>query len=428
MAIPGTRVEPPGLWYNARTMKILLINKFYYLSGGAERYVFEWEKVLRARGHEVLLFSMRHPRNLPCRQERFFIDEVRFDTRSSPGAQLRAAAHSIWSGEARRQLEALLHAEGRPDIVHLHSFMYQLTPSILKPLVARGIPIVQTTHEYSAVCVNQHLYDHRSDRICERCLRGSRLSPVATACVKGSRAASAAAYAAGWVDRWVGGTRRHVRRFLAPSAFMRGKLIEGGLPADRVFHVPNFINAEAVRPAETPGDAILFLGRLVPQKGVMTFLKAAQMAPEVPCAIVGGGALEPLVRAAASTLPNVQVLGHREGEELTALIGGARAVVAPSEWYEPFGLVILEALAAARPVIASAIAGPAEVISDGIDGLLTPPGDAPALAEALRALWRRPDRAQAMGRAGREKALTRYNAEGHYQQLMEHFDQVHESR
>ena len=82
-------------------MKILLINKFYYLSGGAERYVFEWERLLRSRGHDVMIFSMRHPENLLSRQERFFTERVRFDPDQSRGARLRAAAHSTWSREAQ---------------------------------------------------------------------------------------------------------------------------------------------------------------------------------------------------------------------------------------------------------------------------------------------------------------------------------------
>lgn len=407
-------------------MKILLINKFYYLSGGAERYVFEWEALLRSRGHDVMIFSMRHPENLPSRQERFFIERVRFDADQSRGARLRAAAHSIWSRQAAERLTELLKAEGAPDIAHLHSFMYQLTPAILAPLIARGTPIVQTCHEYAPICVNQHLYNHRVNRICEECLRRGRPAPLWTRCMKGSFAQSAAGCVAGCVDALFGRSRSKVRRFITPSDFMRRKLIAGGLPAQRVFHERHFIRPDWIAPSPSPGEYVLFMGRLAPQKGIGTFLDAAALAPEVPCKVAGTGALEPAVRARVreENLGHVEVLGHREGRQLLEIVRGARAVVVPSEWYEPFSLVILEAMAAARPVIASRIAGPAEILSHGADGLLVPPGSVEEFAAAFRALWRDPARAIEMGRRGLEKTRTLYTPDGHYRRLMRHFEEV----
>ena len=407
-------------------MKVLLINKFYYLSGGAERYVFEWEKLLRAHGHQVLVFSMRDPRNRPCAQERFFADPVRFDTALPAGDKLRAAAHSVWSRDAGRRLEALLRAEGTPDIAHLHSFMYQLTPAVLRPLIERGVPLVQTCHEYFHICVNQHLYNHRIDRICEACLRHGRLAPLWTRCIKGSLAASAAGCAAGLADAFLGRTRDHIQRFFAVGEFMRGKLIEGGLPPRRVVRMPNFVDAQSIAPGDGPGDYILFLGRLVPQKGIGTFLRAAGLSAGIPCKIAGGGALEPDVRRriAQDGLTHVEALGHLESDVLCEIVRRARAVVVPSEWYEPFPLAILEAMAARRPVIATAIAGPAEMVSHREDGLLFEPGDAAGLAGAMQELWQDPSAAMEMGRRGREKVVNWYNPRDHYERLIGHFREV----
>ena len=407
-------------------MKILLINKFYYLSGGAERYVFEWEKLLRSRGHEVMAFSMRHPENLPSPQEQFFVERVRFDADQPRRRLARAAAHATWSREARRQLRALLKSEGTPDIAHLHSFMYQLTPSVIEPLVERAVPVVQTCHEYAHICVNQHLYNHRANRICEACLRHGRMAPLRTRCIKGSFAASAAGCAAGLADVFLGRTRDRVRRFFTPSDFMRRKLIEGGMPPRRTVHVPHFIDPSSIRPASAPGDFILFMGRLVPEKGIFTFLEAAGLAPDVPCKVVGTGVLERSVRERIREkhLSHVELLGHKSGEELWNVMRHARAVAVPSEWYEPFSLVILEAMAAARPVIASRIAGPAEIISHGVDGLLVTPGSADELASSLQTLWHDPERAIEMGRKGLDKARTQYTPGLHYDRLMRHFREV----
>jgi glycosyltransferase involved in cell wall biosynthesis len=407
-------------------VKILLINKFYYLAGGTERYVLEWEALLRSRGHEVMVFSMRHPENFPSRQERFFTERVRFDANQPLGARLRAAQHSLWSFDAAERLRELLKAEGTPDVAHLHSFMYQLTPAVLEPLVARGVPIVQTCHDYQHICVNQHLYNHRVNRLCEECLRRGRLAPLWTRCMQGSFARSAAGSAAGGAEALFGRSRCRIRRFLTPSGFMRRKMIEGGLPARRLFHEPHFIRPDWIEPSRSPGEYILFVGRLVPEKGIGAFLDAAALAPDVPCKVAGTGPLEPAVRARAGerTPSRVELLGQLQDRQLSETIRGARAVVVPSEWYEPFSLVILEAMAAARPVIASRLAGPAEIISHGADGLLVPAGSAEDLAAAFRALWRDPSRAVEMGRCGLEKTRARYGPEGHYQRLMKHFGEA----
>ncbi len=402
-------------------MKVLLVNKFYHLNGGAERHLFEWERLLRAHGHAVSVFSMRDARNRPCAQERFFSDAVRFEGIPSAREKLRAAALSLWNARAAQRLEALLDAEGRPDIAHLHAFVYQLTPSILDPLVRRGVPIVQTCHEYAHVCVNQHLYNARTERPCRECLTRGRLAPLWARCIKGSLAASAAGAAAGVTDVLFGRSRRRIRRFFAVSQFMRGVLVAGGLPAARVFHTPNFIDPDLIAPADGAGEFLLFLGRLTPYKGIRAFLKAAARLPEAPCKIVGTGPLESETRRAAS--PNVEMLGHREGSELWALVRRARAVVVPSEWYEPFGLVILEAMAAGRAVIASRLAGPAEILCDGREGLLVPPGDTEALADAMQRLWERPELAVELGRAGRAKVERQYAAEPHYERMMRHFQE-----
>ena len=307
-------------------MKILLINKFYYLAGGAERYLFDWERLLRAHGHTVSIFSMRHPLNRPCAQERFFADQVAFDLAQPVPAKLKAAAHSIWSAQAAQRLEALLRAEGPPDVAHLHSFMFQLTPAILEPLRRRGVPVLQTNHEYAHLCVNQHFYNHRVDRICEQCLKHGRLAPLWTRCMKGSFAASAAGCAAGLAEAFFGRLRARVSRFIAPGEFMRRKFIEGGMPPERVFHVPNFVEFSAIPPSDAAGDYLLFFGRLVAHKGIGLFLDAARLAPELPCKVVGGGPLEERIRRRISEegIQNVELLGHCEGERLWELVRGAR--------------------------------------------------------------------------------------------------------
>jgi len=407
-------------------MNILLINKFYYLSGGAERYVFDWEQLLREHGHDVRVFAMQHPRNRPCAQERYFVDHVEFRPDLSITSKARAALHSVWSRQARRNIRALLRNEGRPDVVHLHSFSYQLTPSILGPIRDAGIPVVQTCHEYSPICANQRLYNQRTHAICEACLHHGPLAPLWTRCLKGSFAASATACAASLADRFLAHSRNRIARFITPSRFMKTMLERGGIPPDRIAAIPHFIAAEAIQSSNQPGDYLLFFGRLVEQKGIWTFLNAARQCADIPCKILGGGPLENEVRrrVARHGLSHVEVLGHKEGEELWTLVRGSRAVVVPSEWYEPFGLVILEAMATGRAVVVSDLAGPAELVAPDQNGFRFPPGDSDSLAHIMTRLWRNPDRAVTMGQSGREKVLSEFRPDDHYQRVMKQFEDV----
>ena len=402
-------------------MKVLLVNKYYHMSGGAERCVFEWEKLLRAHGHEVAVFSMQHPQNAPCAQAEWFVEQVDFARELGPWARLRAAGRSVFSVEARRKLRGLLRAT-RPDIAHVHSYCYQLTPSIFLPLRDAGVPVVQTAHEYYHTCANQRLVDGRTQAICERCRR-CRFSPLWTRCVKGSLAASGAAVAAKLADDLSGWSRRGIACVVAPSGFMRAKVIEAGWPARRVVHVPNYVDTASVRASRRRGDYVLFLGRLVRHKGPMAVLHAAEKLGDVPVKLAGDGPMSAELRAFVRErgLANVEFLGFRDGDALRRTVEHCRCVVVPSEWYENASIAILEAMAAARPVVAADIGGIGEQVRHEREGLLFRPGDVAGLVACLRRLWDNPDDAVALGVGGRRRVETVFSPETHYRSMMSLF-------
>ena len=405
-------------------MKVLLINKFYFPSGGAERCVFEWERALRERGHETAVFSMAHPRNAAGPQSPWFVSRVDFTGAGGPLGRFRAAVRSVYSREARRKLRALV-GEVRPDVAHVHSYCYQLTPSVFDPLREAGIPVVQTAHEYYHVCANQRLLNSRTSAICEQC-RTTGLAPLWTRCVKGSLAASAAACAAKTVDRVLGMSRRGIDRVVTPSAFMRNKMIEFGQRAERIVHVPNFVDTDDIQAAPGPGSHVLFVGRLVRHKGPLTLLRAAAQLRDVPIKFVGDGPLSDELRAAAQEqgLDNVEFSGFLQGSELRRAVADSRAVVVPSEWYENASLVVLEAMAAARAVVASDIGGIGEQVRHEQEGLLFRPGDVEGLVACLRRLWDNPEEAASLGRKGRARAESLFSVETHYQSLMALFQEL----
>ncbi len=198
-----------------------------------------------------------------------------------------------------------------------------------------------------------------------------------------------------------------VRAWVAVSRFARERLVEAGLPPERVFALRHFWTPRALAPQPADGGHYLFLGRITPEKGIAVLLDAwaklgkilgAQTPRLVLC---GSGPLEGQVARAAAGDPSIRMSGVVAGEEKARLLSGCRAVIVPSVWWEPLGLVVYEAYEHAKPVLAARSGGLAETVIAGETGLVHPPADSGALArdvirlEADAALRRR------MGDAGR---------------------------
>jgi glycosyltransferase involved in cell wall biosynthesis len=180
-----------------------------------------------------------------------------------------------------------------------------------------------------------------------------------------------------------------------------------------------------ITPASESGDderrRVVFAGRVVTPKGVGVLIRAARTVDGEFVICGDGWQLDAMRRLARrlGVLDRMRFTGWLGPEELARELAGASVVVMPSLWPEPFGLVGIEALAAGRPVIASATGGVLDWLADGVNGLLVRPGDAPALAGALNELLCDPARQRAMGAAGREMVAARFSPERHVAALLD---------
>jgi glycosyltransferase involved in cell wall biosynthesis len=394
--------------------RVLMVNKFHYARGGAELYMFRLSQLLEQKGLETLFFAMRHERNEPCATDRFFPSEVDFGE-PQPGVQrLRAAARALYSLEARRNIGQLLEAE-RVDLAHLHNVYHQLSPSILAPLKRRGIPVVMTVHDYKLVCPVYTLLSH--GEICERCVGGHFANAVRYRCNRGSLTGSALVAGETWLHQRLHLYQRGIDLFVTPSSFARDKLIEGGYPAERIQFLPNFVDPERFNPSYTPGSYFLYSGRLSDEKGVDVLLQAAHRAG-VALKIAGEGPAESALRTMAQQLSvNAQFLGYLEFDALAAMVAGARAVVVPSRWHENCPLTVLESMAWGKAIIGTQVGGMPELIRQGEEGVLVPPGDADALAAALTQLESSSETAERMGRRGRQRIESAFTPDAHFAAL-----------
>lgn len=377
------------LWYGVAStcMRILLVNKFYFPQGGADKHVLQLERLLRDRGHEVAVFAMAHPNNQPSPWSKYFVSQVDFSRVRFNWQGLRAVGRMFYSFEAARKIEGLIR-EFKPDVVHLHNIYHQISPSILPVIAKHDIPIVQTLHDYDLISANYSLYAHSG--ICEHGRNGRVWEYVQHRCVKNSLVASLVAAIERWRLNRTKPYERYVGTFISPSQFLKDYILDWTRRPLPIHVLPNF--TELVPHRVWPKDgSVLYLGRLSHEKGLATLLRSA-LQIDVPIKIVGAGPEEPSLKKLANELgvSNISWLGQKGGSELETLIGQAAVMVVPSEWYENNPLVVLEAFARGTPVVASHIGGLPELVRDGETGVLFPTGQPEKLAEAINAILTNP--------------------------------------
>lgn len=381
-------------------MRILLINAFHWLKGGVERTYLDESRWLAAAGHEVAHLAIRDPRNLPSPTAAHFAPAADFGEGAPALRQLAQLPRALWSRPAAAATEAIVR-EFKPDVAHVHAPSRYLTPAVLRPLERAGVPVVMTLHDFKPWCTNRILFARGAP--CERCKGGRHWRAFATGCVQDSRAKSAVAAIEAYAHQAVGAYRA-VRRWIAPSRFVHEKAVELGVDPAVLRVLAHGVERAAMAaaggvPRET---CALFAGRLSVEKGVRLLPAIAMRLAPVPLLVVGDGPLGSWLEEQARSQPNLRPLGHVDDAELAALRAGAGVVVVPSLFYEHFCYAAAEALLDGRPVVAARIGAIPELVEHEATGLLAPPGDAHALAEAAQRALRDPDAAR-WGVAGRAR-------------------------
>ena len=383
-------------------MKILLVHNAYQQPGG-EDVVFDQERqLLEHTGHQVVTY---------CRSN----SEI---SGYSPLKRLVLIERMVWARDTRREIDSLIRRE-KPDLLHVHNTFLLVSPSIYAACREAGIPVVQTLHNYRLLCPAAIFF--RRGSVCEECHEHSLWRGVLHGCYRDSRAKTSAVALMLTVHRWRRTWSEMVDCFVALSGFSRQKFIQGGIPADKVVVKPNFVYADPGCRARS-GEYAVFIGRLSPEKRVVTLLTAWQrLQARISLRIIGGGPERESLEALAKQmgLSDVRFFGQLPRDEVIAALKGARCLVFPSEWYENFPMTIAEAFACGVPVIVSRLGAMQEIVDDHRTGLHFTPGDSEDLAAKVKWAWTHPLEMEEMGREARAEYKTMYTAERNYEMLME---------
>ena len=388
-------------------MKVLLVHSAYQQFGGEDSVVRAETELLKNHGDEVCLYT-RHN------------DEIKQFNVAQKAAFLPQTVYS-WktSGEIKDVVRQF-----KPDVAFIHNVYPLVSPSAYHKLHALGVPTVQVLHNFRLHCPNGLFCTQ--GQICEACKGGNYLNAVRKRCYKDSYALSGL-YALTLGLNRLAGVIDKISGFICLTEFFKLKMQEVGVPDSRLFVRPNFVYAPVVPAGESPGNQyVLFMGRLSPEKGCWTLIRAFEQTPKIPLKILGTGPMDQELRdyVRGKGIQNIEFRGFKSGAEKWDILRNALCLVLPSEWYENFPVTVLEAYMACKPVVASRLGGLPYIVEEGKSGLLFEAGNARELAQKVQSLVNRPADAARMGEWGRRLTETKYGPEEGYRNLMKIFSQV----
>lgn len=362
-------------------MKILMVNKFLYPKGGAESYMLNLAEELKRNGHEVEYFGMYDEKNTVGNSLGLYTKNM--DFHSNGAERLLYPFKILYSFEAKRKIGRVIDSF-KPDIVHMNNINFQLTPSMVSAVKKRGIPLVQTVHDYQMICPNHLLYNFSENKPCERCVNGSKLNCFKYKCIHQSRIKSLLGTLEAWLYKLLE-TYKAVDLYICPSRFLENKLKKSaGFYNEKTFMLHNFINVnETTKSQPAPKESyIVFIGRFSEEKGVELLVQTAQLLSDVNFTAVGSGPCDNMLK----NIKNIHLTGFLTGDKLTEVTKNAKALIVPSICYENCPLSILEAHALGVPVITMNSGGMAELAEDGVTGTLANEPTAKSVADAVKRL------------------------------------------
>ena len=400
--------------------------------------MFSVKKLLEQKGHEVIPFSVDYRYNVETPWARYFVppiggdNEVYFREHSWNIKTLyKALERAFYSKEVYQSLKRLIK-EVRPDAALVLHYLRKLSPSVLVAIKDAGLPLIVRLSDFAMLCPEAHFF--RNNETCELCKKGRLWPSVRYRCVQGALGASVVNSLATVYHRW----KKYFKLidfFITPTKFMREKMIEGGWPAEKIHHIPTFVDLDVFKPLEEEKKQIIsYTGRIHPIKGVDVLLdafkkiQAENQYKDIKLMIAGDNETTEVKNLKGyvdeKKIKNINFTGALDKQGIALLLASSLISIVPSRCYENMPNALLESMACGTPVIASNIGSFSEILSEQNGGVLFDVGDSGDLADKINFLLSDLQRLKSMGQKARKKAEREFNAERHYYRLMDVFDMI----
>lgn len=413
-------------------MKIVIVNYRYFISGGPERYMFNIMDILQQNGHEVIPFSVKHDLNTWSEYSEYFCDPI------GTGAEIygheykrdlktvcQVTMRMIYSFEAKRKFKKLLSVV-KPDLVYVLQFQNKLSCSVIDVAYEMGIPIVQRISDFGHICIDNIFYHYQTQTVCERCLTGSKWNAIRWKCANNSYINSLIKAIALKVQD-LRKIKRKIDAFIIPASFTVTKFVEFGVPKKNIYNIPTFFNLAKELPANVSyEDFFLYVGRVDPDKGLMTLVNAFINTP-YRLVIVGfsmDGYDEVIKEYLKDKKHNITFTGKLDFKQMIPYLQSCLCTICPSEWYDNFPNSVLESYAFEKPVLASRIGSLRDLIVNNETGLHFEAGDSRDILEKVEYIYNNPTEAQRMGKNSYTKLIKEYSSQLHYNRLIDVFHET----
>lgn len=409
------------------SMRIIIANYRYFIAGGPEKYMFKFMDAARKMGIEVIPFSVNNPQNEETPYSKYFAkprsNQLMYaDTQKSIGNMIGMVRATVWNYDAENRLRKLIR-DTEPDAVYILHEVNHLSPSIIRAAKKEGVRVVHRISDFFMFCPK---YDFLCENeICEACLHGDYKKAIERKCVKGSKAGTILRVLA---MKLYARTKvfDDVDQFICTCEFSKNKLIEGGVPAEKISCVPTFIDSSKITPCFENDKYFLFLGRMAHQKGTiyaieaMKYLKDTEYVLKITGQISDSEEDQKIWKyIQENRLENKVVFtGFKHGKELEELISRSTCIVCPAIWYENMPNTVIEAYAYGKPVVASRVGSLAEIVEDGKTGFLFEMRNSKDMADKLRKFVFEEGLSAQLGKQARALCEERYNTVKHMEEVV----------
>lgn len=332
---------------STKKQNILIVHNYYQIPGGEDTVVANEKKMLEEHGHKVILYSRN---NSELKQ-------------MSKWQKLALLFSTVFNLRTYRDIKRLIRVE-HIEIVHVHNTLNLISPSVYYAARSIKVPVVQTIHNFRLLCPGATFY--RDGHICEDCVTKGLKCAVKHSCYRNSTLQTLACVINTTIHRMTGIYGKI--NYICLTEFNRDKLLQlKQIKANRVFVKPNFTYMAKVQ--DNPKEYYLYIGRIEAIKGVPLIVDAFKKMPDKRLILAGTGTKLEKFKNLTTGCPNINFIGFVQKSKLQNLLNKAKAVVVASQWYETFGMIIIEAFASHVPVIVGNIGNAATLVDDEVNGI-----------------------------------------------------------